>query len=306
MDSGQTRTSAAREQIPESLRCKICGADAPFLGIKRGAFRPQDFTVFRCPNCGFAFLGNPWLDYKQIYNEAYYRGKGADPSVDYVFELEEPERTIRKYEWKGILEAVGSCVALHPDVRWLDFGTGNAGLVRYVRKHAECSIWGYDEGWVRDQAAKLNIPLLERYQLDPLENSFDVITAIEVLEHLPDPLAELRRIRSLLKPGGVLFFTTGNAEPYRDKFFRWSYLAPEVHVGFFEPRTVARAFQQTGFRPEFRGFLPGFEGIIRFKVLKTLGIRKVASWHDLLPWKLLARIVDWRYRVSGHPVGRAE
>lgn len=296
----------SRQRIPESLTCKICGTEAPFIGIKRGAFRPQDFTVFRCPSCGFAFLGNPWLDYKQIYNERYYRGEGADPLVDYVFELEEPEKTIRQYEWEGILQVVNSCVALDNETRWLDFGCGNGGLVRYVRKYSACAIWGYDEGWVTGKAAEWNVPLLDSSELERQKGSFDIVTAVEVLEHLPHPIVELRKIRSLLKPGGLLFFTTGNAEPHRERFFRWKYLVPEVHVGFFEPGTVARAFQQTGFRADFRGFLPGFEKIISFKVLKTFHIRKAALWHRLLPWKLLSRIVDWRHKVTGHPIGWAE
>ncbi len=52
-----------RVKIPETLPCKICQWQAVFIGIKRGKFRPQDFTVYRCPSCGFAFLGNPWLQY---------------------------------------------------------------------------------------------------------------------------------------------------------------------------------------------------------------------------------------------------
>ncbi|NJR71546.1 MAG: class I SAM-dependent methyltransferase [Synechococcales cyanobacterium CRU_2_2] len=42
--------------------------------------------------------------------------------------------------------------------------------------------------------------------------SFDVITYIDVTEHLSDPLAELRQARQCLKPGGKLLLYTGNAQ----------------------------------------------------------------------------------------------
>lgn len=39
---------------------------------------------------------------------------------------------------------------------------------------------------------------------------FDVITCMEMLEHVPDPLSIMHACRQLLKPNGVLFFSTIN------------------------------------------------------------------------------------------------
>ena len=289
----------------ETLTCKICMAAAVPLGVRRGTFKDQLFEIFRCDNCGFIFVSNPWLEYKEIYSEAYYQGQGADRSVDYVFELLNPKKTIRQYEWRGIVEVVRSHLELVSDARWLDFGCGNGGLVRYCREHLPCSVWGYEEGWIRDQAVKLGIPLLTRAALDSAAGTFDVVTAIEVLEHVSDPVEELRRIRSLLKPGGLLFMTTGNAAPHRERLFEWGYFLPEVHISLFEPRTLARALEESGFRAEFRGYSPGFDDIIRFKVLKNLGVRTISIGEKALPWKLLSRIADKVSRVTAHPIGWA-
>lgn len=45
--------------------------------------------------------------------------------------------------------------------------------------------------------------------LNPADK-FDVITCMEMLEHVPDPLSVIQSCKSLLKPDGVLFFSTIN------------------------------------------------------------------------------------------------
>jgi SAM-dependent methyltransferase len=285
--------------------CKICGGDTEEIGSKRGTFRPQVFYFRRCLTCRFTFVSNPLTNFEELYSEAYFEGRGADPWVDYVYELEHPEQTIRLYEWEGIVRAVQSLVRLDESSQWLDFSCGNGGLVRYGRQHLRCQITGFEEGPIARRAEALGIPLVSRGQLESLAGTFDVVTAIEVLEHVLDPLATLRAIRRLLKPGGLFFYTTGNAEPRRSHFLRWRYVYPEIHISFYEPGTLRRALIETGFEPQFAGYLPGFTGIIRFKALKSLGIRRRGAGERWLPWRVLARLTDWRLQTTRHPIGWA-
>lgn len=44
-------------------------------------------------------------------------------------------------------------------------------------------------------------------------NSFDVVTCMEMLEHVPDPASTVRACAALLKPGGHAFFATLNRNP---------------------------------------------------------------------------------------------
>ncbi len=285
--------------------CKICGGATNDIGSKRGSFRPFLFHFRRCSTCGYTFVSNPLTNYEDIYSEDYFDGRGADPWVDYVFELEHPEDTVRVYEWRGILQAIRSLVHLTETTRWLDFSCGNGGLVRYCRRHEHCQIVGFEEGPITRKAALFEIPLVDRDQLESLAGTFDIVTAIEVLEHVDEPLATLRRIRTLLKPGGLFFYTTGNAAPQRSRFLEWRYVYPEIHISFYEPQTLYRALTGTGFKPEFAGYLPGFTGMIRFKALKSLGIRRRALWERLLPWSILARLTNSRLKMAAHPIAWA-
>jgi SAM-dependent methyltransferase len=282
--------------------CKICASTTVEAGTKWGKLEQRDFHLRQCPRCHFGFVADPCTDYARIYSDAYYRGEGADPLVDYEFELEHPDRTIRQYEWQGIYRTVQSLAPISSNTRWLDFGCGNGGLVRYCRSK-QVSAVGFEEGAIAEKALAAGIPIVPRDGLD--ERRFDVITAIEVLEHVDEPLEVLRDIRRLLKPDGLFFFTTGNAAPYRGHLSSWSYVTPEIHISFFEPETLRQALTRTGFRAEFRGYLPGFTEIIRFKILKNLRIRTRSAWERSLPWPLLSRVADARYRISAHPVAWA-
>lgn len=44
-------------------------------------------------------------------------------------------------------------------------------------------------------------------------HSFDLVTCMEMLEHVPDPAATVRACATLVKPGGWVFFSTLNRNP---------------------------------------------------------------------------------------------
>lgn len=48
---------------------------------------------------------------------------------------------------------------------------------------------------------------------DAHPGSFDVVTCLEMLEHVPDPASTVRACARLLKPGGTAFFSTINRNP---------------------------------------------------------------------------------------------
>ena len=283
----------------------MCASLTESAGSVHGRFSGKDFELRRCPTCGFAFVDPPWTDFAAIYSDAYYERRGADPLVDYVTELERPDRTLRRYEWHGVHERVRTLIELGPAARWLDYGCGTGGLVRHLRATGAYDAVGFEQGWSVPRLREHGIPFLEADDLQAQEGTFDVVTAIEVLEHVVDPVAELRRMRALLRPGGLLFLTTGNSEPYAGRLTSWRYVIPEIHVSFFEPRTLDLAMRKAGLSPTVPGFGPGWTDIIRFKLLKNLRRRSVGRLDGLVPWSMVARAIDRRFRLSAHPVGWA-
>lgn len=274
------------------------------VGQVHGAYSDRDYQLRRCTDCRYAFVADPWTEFDQIYDERYYAGRGADPLVDYAFELASPHSSIRTYEWRGIARIVEQLMGDLAGLRWLDFGAGNGGLVRYVRDHGAAQAVGFEQGSIAAQARGHGIPVLDALP-GAEEPRFDVVTAIEVLEHTLDPLAELRTMRQLLRPGGLLLLTTGNARPYADQLTEWRYVTPEIHVSFFEPSTLERALQATGFRPAAMPAGGGFDEVLKFKVLKNLRIRRRSRLTDLIPARPVAVAADARTRLRAHPIGWA-
>jgi SAM-dependent methyltransferase len=283
-------------------QCLICGTAAEPAGTAVGRLSTRTFDLARCAQCGFAFVVDPSIDFERLYDERYYRGDGADPFVDYSGEL--VGDSVRRYEWRGVPRVVSSLLG-HTPRRWLDYGCGYGGLVGWLRTHeAMIDVVGHDGDHPMEVCATRGVPTISFDHLVEQRAEYDAITAIEVVEHLVDPMPTFELFAQLLAPGGVLFLTTGNAARHRDDLPSWRYVIPEVHVSLYEPRTLRRIYEAVGLTPVSVGWLPGMADIIRFKVLKSLGRRRRSWYEKMAPWPLLARLADRREGVSEQPAAR--
>jgi 2-polyprenyl-6-hydroxyphenyl methylase/3-demethylubiquinone-9 3-methyltransferase len=104
----------------------------------------------------------------------------------------------------------------------LDVGCGG-GILSEGMALRGAKVTGLDLGQANLDTAKLHA--LESgvevdYQCVPVEDfakehpeSFDIVTCLEMLEHVPDPESIVRACAKLVKPGGKVFFSTINRNP---------------------------------------------------------------------------------------------
>ena len=106
--------------------------------------------------------------------------------------------------------------------RVLDVGCG-AGLLSEALAREGADVVALDLAPELIEIARLHLlesGLKVDYRLQSVESlasespaSFDAITCMEMLEHVPDPVSVLRACAALLKPGGKLFLSTLNRTP---------------------------------------------------------------------------------------------
>ncbi|MDH4273742.1 MAG: bifunctional 2-polyprenyl-6-hydroxyphenol methylase/3-demethylubiquinol 3-O-methyltransferase UbiG [Gammaproteobacteria bacterium] len=103
--------------------------------------------------------------------------------------------------------------------RVLDVGCGG-GLLTEAMARCGAQVTGIDVAAAALEVAKLHLlesALEVEYRLSTAEdfalvhsNAYDVVTCMEMLEHVPDPASIVRACASMVKPDGLVFFSTLN------------------------------------------------------------------------------------------------
>jgi SAM-dependent methyltransferase len=284
-------------------------------GSKRGKFRRLDFHFYECRSCSFLFV-SPVLG-PEIYNASYYSGDGPDPLVDYASEYTNYATTPRKYEFLDLHRLAqdhlqeNAAVLTEEAIRWLDFGCGAGGLLKFLDHHKtvrvrgheyEIESSGFDVGFYADKLKTIDkLKIWGRKELEKLPSSyFRIITCIEVVEHLPEPMSVIELLARLLAPNGLLLLTTGNLRSPLATLLGISfpYCVPEIHVSYFTPFALKYVYERVGLKPVNLRFLDG----LRFKFLKNIApMLPPGLAQTLAKSTILLRALDFLYGVSAMP-----
>jgi SAM-dependent methyltransferase len=96
--------------------------------------------------------------------------------------------------------------------RILDLASGSGAFLARLKDAGFCNLTGVERSSCGYQL--WDVPCLfadlDQPFASQIDGSFDVITAIEIIEHLSSPMAFLLEVRKLLRPGGLLFISTPN------------------------------------------------------------------------------------------------
>jgi 2-polyprenyl-3-methyl-5-hydroxy-6-metoxy-1,4-benzoquinol methylase len=234
--------------------CPICGASTTREVFRFDPARWIPSIVDECRRCGVLF--KRFLPSARPLPE-YYDGSYA--RSEYWSHAAAAERDIDRFLQVLASTAHGSGQTL------LDIGCGQGQFLRRAAAH------GFTVAGV-----EMNEALAERAREGGLDvvrgdfmasaldgRRFDVVTMFDLIEHLPDPVAALKRCRGLLAPGGRLILYTPNHAGLIVKTARLLHrlsggridgpvveLFDCLHVVFFDPVTLRRALDAADFDVE--------------------------------------------------------
>lgn len=168
-------------------------------------------------------------------------------------------------------------------VRAVDLGAGPGAMAARL-KSLGCEVLAVDRDVeVLEVAVPHRSLNLDQEDFASQLGQFDLVTAMEVIEHVESPIGFLRNVRRLLAPGGVAVLTTPNVDclPARLKFF----LAGKI-------RTMDEHGEPTHISPIF------FD-LLRRQFLPRVGLR--LREHLVFPpdgYQLSRRPVAWGLKLA--------
>jgi len=145
--------------------------------------------------------------------------------------------------------------------RWLDAGCAKGFLLKIASQHG-WQPFGFDASLYAVEEARKVCPNAQIFVSDaqsPLpfpDSFFEVVTACELVEHLPEPIRFFREAFRLLKRDGLFFVTTPNASSI---FGSWlardicrvvnfdTPFSDETHVSYFTSKSIERLLKRCGF-----------------------------------------------------------
>lgn len=262
------------------LHCSLCAAEEARVVGRMNYAGLGEWDVVQCPQCGLISF-DPMPDVDTI--------KEGGKRLDLVQRSSHSRRSFlrsfaRSYRRGGhfALHYLRKLELLGENAELLEVGVGNGyfsqgvkkiyptasvhyldvmeDLLPYYRKHFECEA-------VAGEFSAAAFP----------GQTFDLIIARDILQHVRDPLQFFRDAHALLKPGGLIFFITPNG---RESFWECSQrfkhagvatLTWRDHFHYYLPETLRRMLATAGFREE-----------VAFKC--GLNHWRVGEGHEEMPW----------------------
>ena len=244
------------DSLLEYRNCPSCGRD-DFATIFDSNMEEDDLqkdikTVYmlwgeahgrhvKCRNCHLIYV-NP-IEKTSKINADYSKMGNTDAPI-----IRQPRLTATESQVR-LIKRYGNGTHL------LDIGCGegfflfNASKAGYTTKGVELS--QHAATYAREEFG-LDVEGKPFEKMHLPEDYFDVVTMWQVLEHLPYPMATLKEIHRILKPGGLLATSTPDIEGIMARILRrkWWNLR-RLHINQFTAKTLADILTRAGFKNVF-------------------------------------------------------
>jgi 2-polyprenyl-3-methyl-5-hydroxy-6-metoxy-1,4-benzoquinol methylase len=256
-----------------SRLCEVCGS-ASFSGL----FEKAEHSFSCCDRCGLERIDPQPSDatLAKIYGSHYYDAWGLHGNEDVVGQLK-----------KKTFEYVLGKLPPRSGGKLLDLGAATGFLLEVARER------GYEpygvelsEFGAKEIARKFGDDRAHCGELATApfagvgQQSFDVVTMCDYIEHVRDPEATLRMVRKNLRAGGAIAITspdTGSVSR-RALGHSWSHYKVE-HLFYFSRKNLTQMLHKAG-----------FSAVEFYPLVKTLSLDYVHKQLEVYPHQLLTPV----------------
>lgn len=231
---GATTARSGPDTRRETIPCPVCAGN-----LYTPLFEKAGETFVQCDACRLVLI-NPRPTPEQVattYDRDYTQG--------YIRKQDKKLRRIGR--WVNRIRK-----GYMPQGRWLDIGC-SAGFVVHCAGEAGFDAYGVDIEPTAIEFARNHFGLVNVYTGTLEEHGFpnahfDVISAYELIEHVPDVNRLLQEIRRLLAPGGIIEIRTPDAGHWRvrNRLETWEAILPSEHLYYFSRDCLARLLEKHG------------------------------------------------------------
>eukprot|EP00668_Euglena_longa_P001385 GGOE01001644.1.p1 GENE.GGOE01001644.1~~GGOE01001644.1.p1 ORF type:complete len:668 (+),score=205.48 GGOE01001644.1:98-2101(+) len=207
--------------------CPICGA-TEHTEFKREA----GYSLGKCSRCGFLYL-NP-MPFGIDPDKKTYRENWEHPKVAAM--------QAKVLDFWPAAELAGL-------KNWLDVGAGNGELLMALRKSSQhLDALGIETTQYKiDHAVAKGLTVIKKRLEDFAPSSYDVVSAMNVLSHVARPVGFFGALARIVKPGGCIWMSTGNAADIPVNEAPGRFDLPD-HLVFAGRRHVFTIFHRIGFK----------------------------------------------------------
>jgi 2-polyprenyl-3-methyl-5-hydroxy-6-metoxy-1,4-benzoquinol methylase len=222
----------------ESVACEICFS----LNTHRSEIRP-DLSYFICRNCNHASTMISKLQIQDLFNSSQEKYFGENSTINLVAEgfLEKEGTTQRQVIFQKFVNKA---------VKVLEVGPGAGSFLRWMCSKGHHVTAIEDSSFLAKELSSVSgseIIVGEFEHCNLPENSFDLFCSFHVIEHVLDPRAHLELAIKCVKPGGLAFVATPNANSLEQRLF--PLLSPNfdsAHLRVFSQKSLRILAQDIG------------------------------------------------------------
>lgn len=264
-------------------KCRICGSkDLRFDRELQSVCSQEMCRFYVCNNCGTIMDS---ADVTPDYSTKEASSFNLSSSIKFYAEVGAGLHSLASNI--QLLRLLPKLQSSRDDIRYLDVGAGFGFSVHLAKKLGWNAIGVEPSEMGKVGSEKLGIQLFSCYLENAafLENSFDIISASEVVEHVQDPDSFIKTLAQQLSSSGVLLLTTPNADAAiagENVEKEWYQLySPGYHFNIFSPESIKLVLARNGFEYT-RVFLNG--GSSARKQIVLLAAREEGILPEALNW----------------------